>query len=178
MTLKSQTYSCSKHNFCLPWWCIGFVFFLTKMNMLMGLWELLIGDYFVLCGLLVIFVSHNLWMRKQMVLLWTHYCGRTLAINILMPSLSSLWSGSPWWPDTKEISGKIFTPDQVINRKKSRSEQQTVLVTTDQPRIAPNSAGTNWKRGYSAWISMWIMSMTCLINESLALFVQLTRQKK
>ena len=103
-------------------------------------------------------VSHNLYWWQQMELLWTPklptmHWGRMLAVNILTPSLRPPWSNSPWWPDTKEKSGEIFAPNQVINRKKSRSEQQTALVTTVQPWLAQNSRMMHWKRLCSTWIN-------------------------
>ena len=114
-----------------------------------------------------------------MVLLWSPkfpaiHCRRmlTININILMPSLSSPWPCSPWWPDTKEKSSKMFTPDQDINRKKSRSQQQTLLVTTNQPRLAPIvlkkklfrlNKQTNHVTDMS---NKWIVSIICPINKT------------
>ena len=157
--------------------------FLAKINSQTDWLDLSLGGRSDLRWSLFFLVSHNLWLWQQMVLLWTPklpaiHCGRIFGINILIPSFSSPWSCSPWWPDTKEKSGKIFAPDQVINRKKNRSEQQKALVTTDQTWLAPNSGITHWRRCCSAWINMLNKSITFLINESPRTFCPISKTEK
>ena len=145
--------------------------FSAKKNLQTVWLDLLVGGRSDLGRSLFFLVTHNLCLWQQMVFLWTPklpaiHCDGMLAINIQMTSLSSPWSCSPWWPHTKEKPGKMFAPHQVINRKKSQSEKQTTMVTTDQPCLAPKLQITHWKRCCSAWINTPKWSMTCLINES------------
>ena len=116
--------------------------FLAKINWQAGCLDLLVGGRSDLRRSLFFLISHYLCLWQQIVLLWIpklpaiHWCWM-LAINILMPSFSSPWSYSPCWSDKKEKPGKIFAPDQVINRKKepvrttnSTGHNQPTMVNT------------------------------------------------